>query len=156
MTTSLSPWIASGSIQPDLSASRAKGALLELTGLIVKAAPELDPNVLLEAFERRELLQSTAVLEGVAFPQAELQGLTEPIIAIARSTGGVEFNSLDGHDTHLFVALVTPAGEPQEALQLLARLTRLFQNQKKLKQHLLEATEAERLLEIFTTAEAQL
>jgi len=153
MTTALSPWIAVDSIQPELSASRAKGALLELTGLVVKASSELDPNVLLDAFERRELLQSTAVLEGVAFPQASLPNLNSPIIAIARSVGGVAFNSLDGEDTHLFVALVTPEGDPQASLQLLARLTRLFQNQKKLKQHLLEATEAERILEIFTTAE---
>lgn len=152
--TALSPWVVIDSIQPDLSASRAKGALLELTGLVVKASPELDPNVLLEAFERRELLQSTAVLEGVAFPQASLPQLPAPIIAIARSVGGVSFNSLDGEDTHLFVALVTSEEAPQASLQLLARLTRLFQNQKKLKQHLLEATEADRILEIFTSAEA--
>lgn len=153
MLTSLSPWIALESIQPELRAARAKGALLEITGLVVKAAPELDPNTLLDAFERRELLQSTAVLEGVAFPQASLSGLQNPMIALARSVGGVAFNSIDGEDTHLFVALVTPEGDPQAALQLLARLTRLFQNQKKLKQHLLEATEAERLLEIFVAAE---
>ena len=136
-----------------MGASRARGALLELTGLIVKAAPQVDPNALMGSFERRELLESTAVLDGVAFPHASHPGLPQPVIALARSEEGVPFNALNGLDTHIFVALVTPEGDPRLAVQLLARLARLFQSQKKLKQRLLETSEPERLLELLREAE---
>ena len=122
----------------------------------VKAAPEVDPNALMESFERRELLQSTAVFDGVAFPHAALPALTRPVLALARSEAGVPFSALNGLDTHIFVAVVTPEGDDRLPLQLLARLSRLFQSQKKLKQRLLETSEPERLLELLREAEAAL
>lgn len=152
----ITPLIALESVHAQLGASRARGALLELTGLIVKAAPQVDPNALMEAFERRELLQSTAVFDGVAFPHATHPGLARPVLALARSEAGVPFNALNGLDTHIFVAVVTPEGDPRTAVQLLARLSRLFQGQKKLKQRLLESSEPERLLELLRDAEAGL
>jgi mannitol/fructose-specific phosphotransferase system IIA component (Ntr-type) len=155
-TIELTPLIALESVHAQLGASRARGALLELTGLIVKAAPEVDPNALVEAFERRELLQSTAVFDGVAFPHCALPGLSRPVLALARSEAGVPFSALNGLDTHIFVAVVTPEGDGRLPLQLLARLSRLFQSQKKLKQRLLETSEPERLLELLREAEAAL
>lgn len=152
----ITPLIALESVHAQLGASRARGALLELTGLIVKAAPEVDPNALMESFERRELLQSTAVFDGVAFPHAALPALTRPVLALARSEAGVPFSALNGLDTHIFVAVVTPEGDDRLPLQLLARLSRLFQSQKKLKQRLLETSEPERLLELLREAEAAL
>jgi PTS system fructose-specific IIC component len=122
----------------------------------MKADATLDPNLLVEAFERRELVQSTAVIEGVAFPQATLPNLQAPMIAIARSEQGVPFNSLDGTDTFLFVALLTPEEDPKRSLHLLARLTRLFHSQPQLRDELCVARSPERLLELFGAAEALL
>ena len=153
---SISELMSLESVHPRLGASLERAVIHELTGLLLKAHPQLDPNKLADSFERRERLKSTAILEGIAFPQAESSLTKEPILALACSLDGVNFQSPDGLDTHVFIAIVTPEGDSKATLQILARLTRLFKSQKKLKQHLLEASDAERLLEIFTEAERSL
>ena len=154
--SSMHQWLKLDCVHPRLGASVARAVIHELTGVLLKAYPQLDPNQLVESFQQREKVKSTAVLEGVAFPQAESDLIDHPILALACSEEGVHFESLDGLDTHLFIAIVTPKGESQKALQVLARLTRLFQSQKKLTQHLLEASDAERLFSMFTQAEEAL
>ena len=154
--TPLSHYLSPESVHADISASSAKAALLQITGLIVKVSPYLDPNALLKAFESRELVQSTGVIEGLAFPQASLPGLERPLLAIARSDSGLPFQSLDGTDTYLFIALVTPEGDEKGALSILARLTRLFHTQPDLYERMIEARSAERLFEVFSSAEVLL
>ena len=154
--SSISQWISPDSVHPRLGSSLGRAVIHELTGLLLKAEPRINPNALVESFERRERLKSTAVLEGIAFPQAESGVLSEPVLALACSEEGVQFDSPDGLDIQLFIAIVTPQGDSRAALRILARLTRLFQNQKKLKQHLLDASDRERLFQVFTEAEKAL
>ena len=149
-------WLQLDCVHPRLGSSVARAVIHELTGILLKAYPQLDPNQLVDSFQQREKIKSTAVLEGVAFPQAESGQIDHPILVLACSEEGVAFDSLDGLDTYLFIAIITPKGDNQKALQILARLTRLFQNQKKLTQHLLEASDAERLWLMFTQAEKDL
>ena len=154
--SSIHQWLQPDCVHPRLGSSVARAVIHELTGLLLKAYPQIDPNQLVESFQHREKIKSTAVLEGVAFPQAESDQIEHPILALACSEDGVSFESLDGLDTHLFIAIVTPKGESQKTLQILARLTRLFQSQTKLTQHLLEASDADRLFDMFTHAEQDL
>ena len=122
-------WLQLDCVHPRLGSSVARAVIHELTGILLKVYPQLDPNQLVESFQQREKIKSTAVLEGVAFPQAESNEIDHPILVLACSEEGVAFDSLDGLDTHLFIAIVTPKGDNKKALQILARLTRLFQNQ---------------------------
>ena len=145
----LSAWLTEESIQTDLNASTSVAVLHELVGLALKRAPNLDPNVLVDSLSRRERLRSTAVLEGVAFPMAEVEELYEPIICIGCSRDGVHFGSLDDLPTQLFIVLLTPTSDSHTSLRIVARLTRLFQSNPKLTLRLLECSEPQRLLELF-------
>ena len=139
-----------------LGASGQRAALHELVGLFIKVIPEVNPNDLVAIFEQRERFLSTAAQEGIAFPFAELSGITKPILALACAKEGVDFGAPDGEPTQLFVALVIPAEHPRMTMQLLARLTRLFQTFEGLRDELLALESAEEVFTHFTQVEAEL
>ena len=141
---------------PRLGASGQRGAILELVGLFIKVIPEVNPNELFTLFEQRERFFTTATMEGIAFPFAELSGVEEPILAIACSKDGVDFGSPKGAATKLFIALVIPANQPTLTMQLLARLTRLFQSNPDLRDQLLALDHPDEIRDHFTKAEAHL
>ncbi len=156
MTVSLSKHLQVETTLARLGASGQKAAIHELVGLLLKALPQFDPNELVSAMEQRERYYSTATLDGIAFPFIETHQVEEPVIALACSLSGVEFGSPQGELTHIFVALIIPNSKPKLAMQLLARLTRLFQSQADLKNQLLNCDEPHELYELFVKVESSL
>jgi PTS system nitrogen regulatory IIA component len=63
----------------------------------------LDVNKVLEVFCEREKISTTAIGEGVAIPHGKLPGIDRVVGVFARSPVGVDFASLDGEPTHLFL-----------------------------------------------------
>jgi PTS system fructose-specific IIC component len=154
--SSVSQWIEHSFVHPNLGATQCRGVIYELTGLIVRVVPHIDPNILAELLEKRENLQSTAILEGVAFPQAEVPGIDRPYLALACSKNGVDFQSLDGLDTHLFIVIIVPQGDQKRIAQILARLVRLIKKDQKKIQTLIDLKESDDLFQSFISIEKAL
>ena len=154
--SSVSQWIEPSSVHPNLGATQCRGVLYELTGLIVRGVPQIDPNLLADLLEKRENLQSTAILEGVAFPQAEVPGIDRPYLALGCSKSGVDFHSLDGLDTHLFIVIIVPQGDQKRIAQILARLVRLIKTNQKKVATLVDLKESDDLLNTFISIEKAL
>jgi PTS system nitrogen regulatory IIA component len=84
-------------------AQREKNAVLEeLAGWLAASHTDLDPKRVLSVLMERERISTTAIGEGVAIPHGKLPGLERIYGVFARSSEGVDFNSLDGGPTHLF------------------------------------------------------
>ena len=156
MTVSLSSLLRPETTLSRLGASGQRAAIHELVGLLIKAYPQLDPNELVSAIQQREKFYSTATIHGLAFPFVETDLVDEPVIALACSLSGVDFGSPQGELTHLFVALVIPASHPKLSMQLLARLTRLFQSYSHLKDDLVSCETPEELYAKFIEVESTL
>ena len=92
----------------DLVATGKDDLLAELAGALASAEPALDRDALLTVLREREALQSTGIGEGVAIPHGKIDGLDRLVATFARSTAGVDFESIDGQPTHLFFLLVVP------------------------------------------------
>jgi nitrogen PTS system EIIA component len=109
---------------------RSKGEVIEeLAGVVVAGHPEIDRARLVQALEDRERLNSTALGEGIAIPHGKLSGLKRVVAAFGRSTGGIDFSSLDGKPTHLFFLLVAPEDSAGAHLKALARISRLLKDE---------------------------
>lgn len=156
MTISLSSLLRLETTLSSLGASGQRAAIHELVGLLIKVYPQLDPNELVSAIEQREKFYSTATIHGVAFPFVETDQVDEPIIALASSSSGVDFGSPQGELTHLFIALVIPTSQPKLSMQILARLTRLFQTYPHLKDELITCESPQDLYDKFTHIESTL
>ena len=78
----------------------------------------------------RESLGSTAMGNGLAFPHAELASAGRCTAVLARSRGGVDFNSLDGEPVHLLLLIVYPPGDRQVRVRAVELISRLRKKEK--------------------------
>lgn len=74
----------------------------------------------------REALAGTGVGDGIAFPHAEVEGLTQPMLAFARLNDGLDFDAPDGAKVHLVFLLLTPPRDYDHELQILSAMARLL------------------------------
>jgi PTS system nitrogen regulatory IIA component len=110
-------------------ASRGKREVLaEMAKALANAEPGVDEARLLDVLVEREKLQSTGIGEAVAIPHGKLPGLPRLLASFARSREGVDFDSIDGHATHLFFLLVVPEHSGGQHLKALARISRFFRD----------------------------
>ena len=154
-------WSISDLIHPEttcvhMGASGQRAAIHELVGLLIKEIPEADPNRLVDLFEMRERFCSTTVFDGVALPFVEIPQIESPVVALATSLEGVEFNGPDRAPTHLFVAIATPEHKPELITRIFARLTRLFRDYSNLAQILSTLDDPKLLRDRFTECERRL
>ncbi len=131
-----------------LAARNKKECLVELARLVHVAESDLDPELVLHAFQERENQGSTGFENGIAIPHARLEGLDSFILGIAVSKKGIPFDSIDNKKSHLFFSLVGPADKSREFLQLLAQISLVTKNPA-IRHQLLKAKSALVLKEIF-------
>ncbi len=80
---------------------------------------------------QRESLISTGLQNHLAVPHAKMN-ITSPLALIAISKTGVEFDSLDQLPAKLIILLVTPMGDNNLQLNLLAEIAKLFGDSSKI------------------------
>ncbi len=151
----ISDFLEVSAVEADLGASNKPGVLRELVGLVLRVAPDLDPNQLVETLQRREKLQSTGIGDGVAIPHGKTPGVDKVMACVGRSKAGVDFQSLDGMPTHLFFTLLVPESEHGLHLKALARVSRLLK-EARVRQALLDAEDAEAMYAVFVDEDGKL
>ena len=112
----------------DLGVRSKREALAEMSGALAKVEPQIEADRLLEVLLEREALQSTGIGEGVAIPHGKMAGLDRLVASFARSSEGIDFDSIDGQPTHHFFLLVVPEHSGGQYLKALARISRFFRD----------------------------
>lgn len=116
------------SIIPELEAKTKREVLEELTDALLKCKPHLDRHRLLEVLLERERLGSTGIGDGIAIPHGKIEDLDQLVVSFGRSSGGIDFESMDGKPAHLFFLLVAPENCAGIHLRALAKIARLLKN----------------------------
>ncbi|MGE0149543.1 MAG: PTS sugar transporter subunit IIA [Parvibaculaceae bacterium] len=86
----------------------------------------LEPGIVREALEARELMGPTTIHKGIAIPHARLDGLGAPAAVFLRLARPVDFDAPDGHPVDLVFAALWPADAQGYSLIGLAKLCRLL------------------------------
>ncbi len=116
------------SVIPNLYSKTKSDVIRELSDKVATIYPNFNRENLISVLLEREKLCSTAVDEGVAIPHGKMSGISSIIVAFGRSIEGIDFESLDGNPTHLFILLIAPENSSGVHLKLLARISRIFKN----------------------------
>ena len=106
---------------------RKELALRTLVDAAVGGSGIADPASILGLVLKREEEGSTFFNEGVAFPHARVENLSNPVVAVGITRQGVEDLSLEKPVEYIFLVL-TPAESPDIQVRILGILARVSRN----------------------------
>ena len=135
-------------IAPTLVAKDKVSVLVELAQVLVATGNVASAPAAVQVLQEREKLGSTGIGEGIAIPHGKLKELDQVVAVFGRSTGGVEFDSMDGAPVHLFFLLMAPENSASPHLKALARISRLLKD-RSFREELLQAASRDDLFEII-------
>jgi mannitol/fructose-specific phosphotransferase system IIA component (Ntr-type) len=122
----IADFVVRDAIIPDLRAVNKEGVIREMIESL-RAAGNFksgDPEEVVKAILKRELLGSTGIGRGVAIPHTKHPTVDRLVGTVAVSRGGVGFESLDGEPVFVFVLLVSPQDRPGDHLRALENVSR--------------------------------
>lgn len=120
----------------DLKGRTKDAVLRELVDVLAKRSEITDPADFLKRILEREKLISTGIGIGLAMPHVKIASVTDFVLAIGRSTHGIDFDSLDGHPVHIVAMIGASDRQSGEFLKVLAKLV-LKLKDKSLRQKIL-------------------
>lgn len=137
----------------DLSAYDKEDAIRKVAALLGNATEISDFDLFLKDVFERELLSTTGIGNGIAIPHARTRAVKEFVIAVGRSSDGVDFGALDNRPANLIFLMGTPKDKGLNSyLRILAHLTRLLQKED-FKKGLLYASSPKEIVEQFREVE---
>ncbi|NIP30613.1 MAG: PTS transporter subunit EIIA [Candidatus Dadabacteria bacterium] len=142
------------SIIASLQSKSKDDVIKELTSLISKQYPSINTEQAYEIITEREKLCSTALDAGVAIPHGKMSGISNFVICFGRSEPGVDFDSLDGKPTHLFILILSPESSSGMHLKLLAKISKIFKIQE-FRSKLMKASTSDEIYEIIAQEDAK-
>jgi len=115
----------------DLRATAKEDAIREMVGHLQEGG-DLPPRVAkqaLDALIAREKMGSTGIGNGIAIPHVKLKsGPEETLVAIGRSSAGVEFASIDGEKVHVLFLVVSNEERAEDHLAILKTISSLVRD----------------------------
>ena len=157
MNSVLGDLLSPAAINLNLNSRDRDSVLAELVNQIPQMADQPEARqTLLRALHEREQLYSTGIGDGVALPHSRnaLVGLVDaPIIVFGRQKEGIPYGAVDSVPAKLFFLLIAPT--VTQHLAILARLSRVLRDPK-LRQNLLTADSAQRVITLVREAEAKM
>src|SRR5437879_4427447 len=122
----MSDFVVREAIVPELAATTKEGVIREMVESLrgVGYFKGTDPEDIVKAILKRELLGSTGIGRGVAIPHTKHNSVDRLIGTVAISRPGVAFDSLDGEPVYVFVLLISPQDRPGDHLRALENVSR--------------------------------
>ncbi|MDR1863423.1 MAG: cation:proton antiporter [Treponema sp.] len=105
-----------------LKGETKKEIITELVDLLAYRGKLLDRNLVLKDVLEREKTMSTAMQDGIALPHAKSDGAGDLAAAVGIKKEGVDFDSLDGEKSRLFILVVSPRKVSGPHVQFLAAI----------------------------------
>ncbi len=114
----------------ELKAESKQEVIHELIDMLVSTKKIRNRNQALEAVLEREKTMSTGMQYGIALPHGKTDSVKEMCVAIGFKRGGIDFQSLDGQPSQIFIMVLSPAGTAGPHLQFLAGISSLLNNEE--------------------------
>ena len=112
----------------DLEVGNKEDLLAQMVNLLVEQGRVPEPDMLMSELLKRERVMSTGIGGGIAIPHALLNDVEDLVILFGRTRQPLDFQALDGKPVDLVFMLVGPKGAANLYVKLLARISRLLQN----------------------------
>jgi len=115
-------------ITVNLKSSKKEDIIAELVNLLSQAHPIKEKDALIKTLMNRESLGSTGIGQGIGIPHAKSNAVKDLKACLGISHKGIDFDSLDGEPTYIFLLLVAPEDAAGPHLKALARISRMLKD----------------------------
>ncbi|MFH1196581.1 MAG: cation:proton antiporter [bacterium] len=129
------------------SSAANKIELIHELANLISQKKKINKKIIIDAVIQREEQMPTGLGSYLALPHARIK-LPEPVIAIAISKNGIDFNAPDEIPSKIIFMLLTPEDDTQIQLKLLAEISQKFTNHEKVTKYV-SSTSTEELLANF-------
>ena len=108
-------------------AGEAKSDIItELVDLLDKGGKINDREAVLKSIFDREQQMSTGLQSGVAMPHGKTDTVDKMVVAVGLKKDGVDFDSLDGKPSKIFVMTVSSVLHANEHIEFLGEISRVL------------------------------
>jgi Kef-type K+ transport system membrane component KefB/mannitol/fructose-specific phosphotransferase system IIA component (Ntr-type) len=104
----------------DLRGGAKEEILTELVDILAVHGKLEDRDLVLHDIFEREKSMSTGMQHGIALPHAKTDGVKDICVAVGIKKAGIEFESMDGEKSRLFIMVVSPKKTSGPHIQFLA------------------------------------
>jgi fructose-specific phosphotransferase system IIA component len=139
-------------INLNLQASEKVAALREVAETLFKCGCVANFEAFFGEILERERVSNTALGHDIAIPHARTEHCSEILVAVGRSSAGIDFEAKDGQPVRLIFLIGTPKQMVTEYLRVVGNLARLLR-QDSLRQALLSTTDATAFIKLIEEAE---
>ncbi len=139
----------------DLTAVKKCPAIREVADLLQNDPRILDFKKFYGELLERERINTTSVGNELAFPHARIDQLTDMVVAVGRSPGGVDFEDNGQNTVKLIFIIGTPKKMVTDYLRLVGGLARILKHAD-VRNLLLKASTAEEFIRIIRDAEEKI
>jgi len=136
-------------VSVDIKATKKSDVIKELVDLLSQTHSLKQNDKLIKTLMNRESLGSTGIGQGIGIPHAKSDIVHELIGVLGISKAGVDFDSLDGEPTHIFILLVAPEDAAGPHLKALAKISRMLKD-KFIRDSLIAAKDPKAVIDIIS------
>jgi Kef-type K+ transport system membrane component KefB/mannitol/fructose-specific phosphotransferase system IIA component (Ntr-type) len=111
-----------GSFTLNLKGETKEEIITELVDILAAAGKLLDREQALASVLEREKVMSTGMEHGIALPHGKTDGIADIAVAVGIKKAGVNFDSMDGQPSRLFILVVSPKKSSGPHVQFLAAI----------------------------------
>ncbi|MDC7227617.1 MAG: fructose PTS transporter subunit IIA [Spirochaetales bacterium] len=113
-------------IAVNLKANTKEEVIEEMLGMLNKAGQLDDYDECLRAVKEREASMSTGMQNGIAIPHGKSEGVKQLVSAIGLKKDGLDFQSLDGKPSNIFIMTLSPANTAGPHIQFLSSVSTIL------------------------------
>lgn len=126
----MSDFVVRESISANLAAGAKEGVIREMVENLRAAGyfKGNEPDEIVRAIQKRELLGSTGIGRAVAIPHTKHASVDRLIGTVAVSQQGVPFDSIDNEPVHILFMLISPQERPSDHLRALEGVSRALRD----------------------------
>jgi mannitol/fructose-specific phosphotransferase system IIA component (Ntr-type) len=141
--------LAKGSFSLHIESDTKDGIIDELLGLMIDAGQIDDKEDALNVIMERENKMSTGMEHGIAIPHGSSSKVENMVTAFGLKKEGVDFSSLDGEDSKIFIVTISNIDNKGLHIQYLAAISKMLGDEK-VREKLLCAESKEDVIKAMT------
>ncbi len=126
----MSDFVIRESISANVTAATKEAVIREMVENLRQAGyfKGSEPEEIIKAIHKRELLGSTGIGRGVAIPHTKHFSVDRLIGTVGLSRNGIPFDSIDGEPVYILFMLISPQERPSDHLRALEGVSRALRD----------------------------